>query len=88
MSKCNLKVGVIYEFQYPRHNFYGVVSYSERRRVRVNAIRDLNAEPLDSLTSMIQPLLRRGRFLIEADDLEKQAVRHFYLESMREIKAA
>lgn len=77
--------GKSYVFMFPRHNFYGVVSQSELRRLRVESIRDMNKEPVDRLTEVIQPLLRRGRYLVTGLDLDKNEKRSFYVDSMREI---
>jgi hypothetical protein len=72
-------------FFYPRHNFHSVSSALERRRIRVEFVRDLTVEPLSEEDIERQPLLRRGRWLVTGQDLDKLAERSFYVESMRQI---
>lgn len=79
-----LEPGQVYRFLYPRHNFHGVVSDLEPRRVRVVSLRDLHAQPLDPQTTSTQPLLRRGRWLMTGEDLDKGAERTFYVDAMQE----
>ena len=83
MQTLPLQHGHDYSFLYPRHNFHGVVSRLEPRRIRVESIRDLDADPLDPETSAIQPLVRRSRWLVTGLDLDKQAERSFYVDSMK-----
>lgn len=75
-------VGQVLEFDYPRHNYHLVRSGLERRRLLVEKVRDLSAEPLDQVTIQLDPELRRGRLLVTGQDLDKRAERSFYLESM------
>lgn len=82
MLPVSLQIGRDYLFGYPRHNFHGVASALEWRRVRVTAIRDLVESPLDPLTTTIQPLVKRGRYLVTGLDLDKNVERSFYLDSM------
>ena len=82
---CPLRPGCAYSFQYPRHNFHGVLSKLETRRVQIESIRDLQAEPLDVVTFNMQPLLHRGRWLVTGHDLDKDGERSFYVQSMRSI---
>lgn len=71
------------EFEYPRHNFHHVLSGFERRRIVVRAVRDLKATPLDPVTLKLQPFLRRSRWLVTGDDVDRCAERSFYVEEMR-----
>jgi len=75
-----------YSFLYPRHNFHGVLSQQEPRRVLVTAVRDLKEHPIERETFDTQPLLKRGRILVTGQDLDKQAERSFYVESMRQVR--
>ena len=84
-SVCQLVPGRAYSFDYPRHNFDGVLSKLERRRIKVESIRDLREDPLERITFEIQPLLRRGRLLITGIDLDKGQERSFYLTSMKSV---
>lgn len=86
MSKLLPQPGRVCSFLYPRHNFHGILSRLEFRRVLVTAVRDLRQDPLDSQTFQIQPLLKRGRHLVIGQDLDKNcAERSFYFDSMRSI---
>lgn len=75
-----------YSFLYPRHNFHGVLSQQELRRVLVEEVRDVTKNHLDQQTVDLQPLLRRGRLLITGLDLDKNQERSFYAESMQRVK--
>ena len=74
-----------YAFKFPCHNFHGVLSPLEKRRLKVESIRDLVAYPVERVTFDVQPLLRRGRYLATGLDLDKNEERSFYVESMQEI---
>jgi hypothetical protein len=82
VSHRTLLHGRAYRFLYPRHNFEGVRCGLEERRVLVEHVRDTNAEPLDHETLNSNPLLKRGRWLVTGIDLDKDAERSFYVESM------
>lgn len=82
-SACPLRPGCAYSFNYPRHNFRGILSSLERRRLIVSSVRDTRREPLDEATTELQPSLQRGRWLVTGQDLDKEAERTFYVESMR-----
>jgi len=73
-------------FDYPRHNFYGVLSKLEPRRLQVTAIRDLTCDPIEGQTFELNPLLKRGLLLVTGIDLDKGQERSFYVESMRRVK--
>lgn len=79
----SVQVGQVLEFHYPRHNYHQVHSKLERRRLLVQRIRDLAAEPLEPLTTQLDPLKRRGRLLVTGQDLDRRAERSFYLDSMQ-----
>jgi hypothetical protein len=82
---CPMQIDRYYSFKFPRHNFHGVPSKMETRQFRCDSIRDLVQQPIERLTNEIQPLLRRGRFLVTGLDLDKQEERSFYVESMRDV---
>lgn len=88
MSVSTFEPGECYEFEYPRHNFHGVLSHVETRRIRVIEVRDLFSSPLDPLTTKLQPLLRRGRLLVTGEDLDKGQERSFYADSITRLKRA
>lgn len=83
MPVSSFRPGECYSFEYPRHNFHGVRSHFETRRIRVTSVRDVWASPLDRVTIELQPILRRGRLLITGEDLDKHAERSFYVDSIR-----
>ena len=85
-SKCPMKLGRSYSFRYPAHNFHGVVSKLEDRRITVESIRDLVKEPIEHEWFELNPLIRRSRYLVTGRDLDKKAERSFYTESMKDIK--
>jgi len=78
--------GLTLKFLYPRHNFQGVRSARERRRVLIEEVRNLDYEPLEPATIAVQPLLNRGRLLVTGIDLDKRERRSFYYESMAELE--
>lgn len=78
--------GCAYSFTYPRHNFTGVSSTLEPRRMIVQSIRDTAKDRLDPTTEKLQPMLNRGRWLVTGTDLDKGQERSFYFESMRSIE--
>jgi hypothetical protein len=82
---CPMVAGKYYRFMFPRHNFSGIVSRLEERYFRCDSIRDLRKQPIERITFEIQPLLRRGRFLVTGWDLDKQEERSFYCNSMQNI---
>ena len=81
-----LKRGKAYRFKYPRHNYNGIQSYLETRRIVVESIRDTSEDHLDPSTEVLNPNLKRGRWLVTGRDIDKGAERSFYLESMTELK--
>lgn len=78
--------GDVLEFDYPAANCSGVRLRWERRRVRVERVRDLEDEPLASETCHRDQATRRSRWLLTGFDFEKQARRSFYAESMIDVR--
>jgi hypothetical protein len=81
-----LKPGCAYSFLYPRHNYRQLPVTTELRRLVVESVRDTNGQPLDQSTASLNPLLKRGRWLVRGKDLDKDAERSFYAESMSNIR--
>jgi len=79
------QVGNRYEFDYPRHNFFGIRSKLVRRRIQVTAVRDMRIQPIDVETVRLQPLLLRGNILVTGVDLATGEERSFYLSSMTSL---
>lgn len=68
---------------YPRANYRDVRLAYEERWFKVESFRDTLKEPIEQATRDLDPLLRRGRFLLIGMDLEKREERRFYLASFR-----
>lgn len=83
---CPLRPGCAYSFWYPAHNYAGIPSQHEIRRVRVVSVRDTSREPLDKTTAELNPTLLRGRWLVTGQDIDKGAERSFYAESMTNVR--
>lgn len=81
-----LRLGCAYTFLYPRYNYTGLPMRQEIRRVLIEAVRDTQSEPIHEQTRNSNPLLNRGRTLITGFDLDRDATRSFYVESMSEIQ--
>jgi hypothetical protein len=84
--KETLRAGSLIEFEYPAANYHAARTRWEQRRLRIDRVRDVVEEPLDPLTTTLDPHLRRGQHLVTGLDLDKGEERSFYLESMREIR--
>lgn len=72
-------VDEVVEFYYPVLNEIGKRRRTEKRRVKVESIRDLVKEPLTLADIIRRPFVRRGRFLVTGLDLDKGSRRSFYL---------
>jgi hypothetical protein len=81
-------VGRSLSFRYPRYNLAveGIPRRTETRRIRVERVRDVEAEPLDPMTLALSPLQRRGRYLITGFDDDRHAERSFYFEAMQDVR--
>lgn len=86
MAKVSLQPGCAYSFEYPRHNYRQLPTSTELRKIVVTSIRDTRGEPLDQVTETLNPLLKRGRWLVTGTDLDKEVERSFYVESMNQIR--
>jgi hypothetical protein len=86
MQPAFLQPGRAYSFCYPRHNYRQLPTTTELRRIEVVSIRDTRRNPLDSSTHPLNPLLKRGRWLVTGRDLDKDAERSFYVESMTNVR--
>lgn len=82
-----LRLGCAYSFHYPRHNYVGLPARTETRRIVVEALRDIDCEPLEASTVASNPQLRRGRWLVTGFDLDRDASRSFYFDSMTEVRS-
>ena len=87
MHPAFLQPGRAYSFRYPRHNYRQLPTTTELRRIEVVSIRDTRRNPLDPSTAPLNPLLKRGRWLVTGRDLDKDAERSFYVESMSNVQS-
>lgn len=78
--------GRAYSFFYPRHNYRQLPKKTELRRIVVASVRDVRRDPLDQTTEPLNPLLRRSRWLVFGKDLDKDAERSFYFDSMTGVR--
>jgi hypothetical protein len=78
--------GRAYSFRYPRHNYRGVPCQLEVRCVLVTCLRDTRRDRLDPETLNLNPLLRRSRWLLIGEDLDKGAERSFYVDSIHDLR--
>ncbi len=86
MHHALFEIGCAYSFGYPRHNYEQLPTTTELRRIEVESIRDTYQNPLDPTTQPLNPLLKRGRWLVTGTDLDKNAERSFYVESMTNVR--
>jgi hypothetical protein len=80
-----LRQGSGLRFDYPEANHQGLPPVLHKRRVIVEDVRDTQEKPLDPITIEVRPKLKRGRYLVVGYDIDKKAVRRFYLDSMVDI---
>lgn len=74
------EVGSIVEFYYPEENQIGVRPRCKLRRVLVHSIRDLVIEPLTISEIVADPMLRRGRYMMQGLDLRRNKEKTFALD--------
>ncbi len=84
--ESKIEPGMLIEFEYPSCNYRDIRLRFERRRLRVERVRNLADEPLDPFTLEADARLARGSTLVTGLDLDKRRERSFYLESMREVQ--
>lgn len=77
--------GAVISFEYPAANYQGVRPRWEARKLLVERVRRLDSEPLDPVTTVLEPQLKRGKTLVTGRDLNKGQERSFYAESMRDV---
>lgn len=80
------QVGEVIEFLYPKKNHFGTRAVLRKRRVKVEAVRDLTEEPLELADIVRRPLVRRGMVLVTGIDQEKKERRSFYLDWSRGVR--
>lgn len=79
-------LGKSIRFLYPAANYRGVRLRYDERLLRVDAIRDCEADELEAETRAVDPKLRRSRWLLTGEDLKIGEERSFYFGSMREVE--
>ena len=85
-AELGVGIGSPLSFYYPERNLIGVPSVWRRRAILVERIFDTGVWPIDPRAVELQPLTRRGRWLIWGHDLDIGKPRSFYLEAMRHVR--
>ena len=80
--------GELLRFSYPERNRLGICPLWKPRTIVVESLTDTLREPIDPLAVEIEPLTRRGRWLVTGWDVELGAQRSFYWEAMRGVESA
>jgi len=78
--------GSVIRFLYPASNYPNARPRLERRLLRVEAVRDLDQQPLDPLTLQLDPHLCRQGQLVTGYDLDRLGERSFYSGSMQQVQ--
>lgn len=78
--------GKVIRFDYPAANYRGANAPLQTRRLRVREVRDILSTPLAFVTSILNPELRRGQFLISGEDCDVLADRSYYRDSMSNLE--
>ncbi len=81
-----MTAGDVVEFLYPRHNYAHAPLRWVARRVRVKEIRDITEQPLDPITPVLNPHLRRSAVLLVGEDVTIGQERSFYVGSMVNVR--
>lgn len=79
-------IGRVVVGDYPAANYHGIPARHERRRVMVESVRAIEAEPLDPETCRLNPLLQRTATLVTGRDLDRDCERSFYLERFENLR--
>lgn len=79
-------VGKVIRFDYPSANYRGANSPNKTRRVRVWEVRDTFSTPLATMTTVINPELRRGQYIVNGEDCDVLAERSFHEASMVNVE--
>jgi len=85
MTAAPVPAGVAINFLYPAANYTGALKRLKPRRALVRQVIDTEAQPRPEVIAA-DPLLRRSRFLIVADDLDLGEPRKFYHGSMERLE--
>jgi predicted DNA-binding transcriptional regulator YafY len=80
--------GSVLSCSYPSDNRVGAITRLETRRIVLRYERDLRQSPLDPVTLRLRPKVRRGQLLIVGYDLDRRAMRRFYVDSMRGLRVS
>jgi hypothetical protein len=86
LAMGNFFPGNVLTFSYPTDNRFRVRTRLTRRRLWVESVRDCERDPVDPLTTWLNPWLRRGRYLLHGYDLDLRRRRSFYLNSARSVR--
>ncbi len=80
-----VQLGGLLQFDYPERNLLTLEPTWRSRTIVVESITDTLREPIDPRAVELEPLLRRGRWLVTGWDVDLEAQRSFYLEAMRGV---
>lgn len=82
-----IQPGATVAFSYPVSTLVGVPPEYRRRRLIVQRVRDLWADPITPEEFFRRPFVRRSRWLVWGRDVDRGTMRQFYLGSTREYPA-
>ncbi len=80
--------GELLRFEYPERNLLGIRPTWRTRCIIVDAVQDTLRDPIDPRAVELEPLTRRGRWLVTGWDVDLESERSFYLEAMRGVESA
>ena len=81
----SVQVGGLLQFEYPERNLLSLAPTWRTRTIVVESVTDTLREPIDPRAVELEPLTRRGRWLVTGWDVELEAERSFYVEAMRDV---
>lgn len=76
----------VISFEYPEHNRHSVQTVYKTRRLVVESWRDCFEFPVQTDSYSAEPDVCRGQWLLVGHDLDRYAIRSFYVDSMRDIR--
>lgn len=82
----SLSPGTSIAFRYPKENRVDKSIEWLDRRATIYKVRFMDEQPVEELTKILNPHVRRGRILLVTVDIDKQELRSFYVESMKDLR--
>lgn len=80
-----VRLGGLLQFEYPERNRVNLRPVWRSRTIVVESITDTLRDPIDPRAVELEPLTRRGRWLLTGWDVDIGAERSFYVETMRGV---